>query len=54
MWTYYKANKPMLISSVRLHRASILSELMLGATPQVAFAPYMRPADNDISFSLVA
>ncbi len=44
MWIFYKANKLNLITRIRVHRGAILSALMQGATPNAAFAPYLRPA----------
>ncbi len=44
MWAYYKDRKPLFITDIRLHRASIIAALMAGVPPVAAFEPYLKSA----------
>ena len=52
MWSFYRANRDLLITDVRLHREDILAALRSGEGVEAAFRPYfkdvfMRPIDTD-------
>jgi len=44
MWAYFRDNKSLLMVDVRLHRETILKELMRGAPVARVFEPYFRAA----------
>jgi|JI10StandDraft_1071094.scaffolds.fasta_scaffold134266_2 hypothetical protein len=47
MWQFYRVHKQRLITDIRDHRDTILSNLMAGVTPEDAFAPYARPSESN-------
>ena len=43
MWSYYRVNKHLLISTIRQHREQIISSLMAGAPVDTVFEPFVKP-----------
>lgn len=48
MWDHYKVRKALFITDIRLYREGIIAALVAGMSPDAAFEPFLRPADEAV------